>query len=216
MIFKNRSEAGRLLAKRLAEYKLNPLNTFIVGILRGGIVVALEVAKFLKAPLEAVVIRKLGAPGNSELAIGATASFGPPVLDRWLIADLDVPNEYLKKEIFKKKREAKSLEKALGITFNKQKFRGKVIVLVDDGLATGQTVKAAGKLLRGMSAEKIILAVPCSSPDVVEQVKESFDEVISLVNNPDFSAVGQFYKDFSQVTNYEVKDLLERAEKKTQ
>lgn len=215
MIFKNRSDAGKALAKSLVAHKLNPPETFIVGIPRGGVVVAFEVAKFLKIPMETVVIRKLGAPLNSELAIGATASFGPPVLDRWLIADLGVSNEYLKKEVLRKRREARSLEKTLGIVFDEKRFRRKTVLLVDDGLATGQTVKAAAKMLKEMGAEKIVLAVPCASPDVIEQVKGSFDEIISLETRVDFSAVGQFYKDFSQVTNDEVKELLERAKEKT-
>jgi putative phosphoribosyl transferase len=211
MIFKNRSDAGLMLARSLANYKFDSQKTIIVGIPRGGIVTAFEVSKFLKIPLETVVIKKLGAPGNSELAIGATASFGLPILDRWLIADLGVSAGYLKKEIIRKRREAKSLERDLGITFDENRFKGKVVVLVDDGLATGQTVKAAGKLLKEMGVAKIILAVPCASEEVIEQVRDNFDDVLSLETRSDFSAVGQFYKDFDQVSTGDVKELLERG-----
>ncbi len=208
MIFKNRREAGELLARRLSKLKLSPSKTLIVGIARGGVVVADAIAKRLSLPLGVIVIKKLGAPTNPELAIGAVASHGEAVLDHWLIGDLAVSADYLKKEILKKKKEARSREKFLGIGNSEAKFRGKTVVVVDDGLATGQTAKAASKILKQFSARSLILAVPCAAPSTLVQVEGDYDRVICLDVSSDFEAVGQFYSDFRPVSDEEVKQLL--------
>src|SRR3989344_1039148 len=139
MVFANRSEAGELLAREFKKRNLNFSQTLIIAIPRGGILVAGEIAAALNSALTVLVIKKLGAPNNRELAIGATASFGKPVLDRWLIADLNVSGDYLKKETVTKKKEAKAREKFLGVETDPERFRGRVVIVVDDGLATGQT-----------------------------------------------------------------------------
>ncbi len=208
MVFANRKEAGELLALEFKKRNLNSSQTLIVAVPRGGILVAKEIAAVFNFPLTVLVIKKIGAPNNSELAIGATASFGKPVLDRWLIADLNVSGDYLKKETVTKKKEAKAREKFLGVETDPERFRGRVVIVVDDGLATGQTAKLAAKVLRTFGVRKLILAVACAAPSVIEEMKKEYDEVICLQISPEFMAVGQFYRDFSPVEDEEVKEIL--------
>jgi len=207
MVFANRQEAGELLAKKLGILKINPKKAVVAGIARGGVAVAGVIARKLGIPLTAVVIKKLGAPYNPELAIGATASFGKPVLDRWLIADSLVSKEYLKGEVLKKRREAARREKFLGISsFD---YSEKDVIVVDDGLATGQTARAAAKVLKNLGANRLILAVPCASPSTLDLVGGDYDEVVCPVVDPELVAVGQFYSDFSEVSDSEVKRILQ-------
>lgn len=207
MTFRNREQAGELLADKVVKLKLDHSEVLVVAIPRGGVIVARAVARRLSAPLKVLVIKKLGAPHNSELAIGATASFGKPVLDQWMIRDLKIDRDYLKQEVIKKKREAAVREKLLGASVLVGNVVGKTVVVADDGLATGQTARAAARILRQSGAKKIILAVPCSPPSTLEAVRESFDEVICLVKE-EFGAVGEFYEDFSEVGEEEVREVL--------
>ena len=209
MVFANRQQAGEILAEELATHKLNPKKTIIAGIPRGGMVVANSISERLGIPLTAVVIKKLGAPNNAELAIGAVAAHGEPVLDQWLIKDLGVETDWIKKEIKKKKREAQKREKYLGVSLETDKFRGKTVIIVDDGLATGQTARAAAKIIK-VGAAKIILAVPCASPSTIDLVKDEFAKVICLEVDRNLMAVGQFYRDFGEVSDEEVREILRR------
>ncbi len=211
MIFQDRREAGELLAKELLKKKLVGSKFLVASIPRGGVVVGNEIASKLKLAHTVLVVKKLGAPYNSELAIGATASFGRPVLDRWLIRDLSVSRDYLKKETATKKKEARSREKLLGISLNGAKFKGKSVIVADDGIATGQTMKMAAKILRQFGTSRIILAVGCMPSANVEEVKKDFDEVICPCVSSDFMAVGQFYRDFRKVEDAEVKDILDES-----
>lgn len=208
MIFENREHAGQILSQELAKLKLDPQKSIIAAVPRGGVVVGKVIAERLAIPLTAIVIKKLGAPANPELAIGATASHGVAVLDHWLIGDLGVSGDYLKREIRKKRREAQAREKFLGVKLSEDLFRDKDLVVVDDGLATGQTARAAAKTIRRFGPKRLILAVPCASPSTIEQVKEDYDEVICLETSPDLFAVGQFYRNFSPVEDREVKEIL--------
>ena len=208
MIFKDRKHAGILLARRLLKFKLNFKNTIVAAIPRGGVAVGLEVADLLNAAIFPLVIKKIGAPQNPELAIGACASFGKPVWDRWLIADLNISADYLKKELLNKKREALAREKFLNVRISPAKFKDKQVIIVDDGLATGQTVIAASKIIRGFGPKELILAVPCGSPSVIEKVSKDYDKVICVFQTADYWAVGQFYRDFQPVTDEEVKEML--------
>jgi predicted phosphoribosyltransferase len=208
MIFDDRYQAGELLAKKLSKLRLDPQKTVIFAIPRGGIIVGWAISQLLKIPLTCIVIKKLGAPTNSELAIGATAAFGKPVLDRWLIGDLKISPAYLKGEIVKKRKEAQLREKFLGCKISATQFKSKNIIVCDDGLATGQTARAAVRIIKTFSPKKVILAVPCGSPSVVTSMKEEYDKVICLAERVDFWAVGQFYNDFRPIEDEEVLGIL--------
>lgn len=207
-MYKNRTDAGKLLAKHVARLKLDPLTSVIAAIPRGGVAVGAEIANKLKIPLSVLVVKKLGAPNNPELAIGATASFGTPVLDQWLIRQLNVSKDYLHGELLNKKREAKNREDFLGVQFKPSMFCDKNVIVVDDGIATGQTVKAVARIAKKFKPKKLILAVGCASPSVLESLKEDYDEIVCPVVTEDFMAVGQFYEDFRQVEDEEVKLIL--------
>ena len=208
MIFENRRQAGEILTKKLSKLKLKAQNSVICAIPRGGVLVAKQTAQKLKIPLKVIVIKKLGAPTNPELAIGAVASFGKPVIDRLLTKDLGVNPNYIKKEVYNKKREARVREKFLGIKLEPKDFENKLVVVVDDGLATGQTAKMAAKILRQFNAAKLILAVPCGATSVVNEMAKDYDQVVCSEVRDDFMAVGQFYRDFRPVEDSEVKELL--------
>lgn len=207
MTFRDREQAGELLADEIAKLKLDPFEVVVAAIPRGGVVVGRALSRRLSVPLRVLVIKKLGASHNPELAIGATASFGKPVLDQWMIRDLKIDRDYLKQEVIKKKREAAAREKLLGASVLVGNVAGKTVVVADDGLATGQTARAAARILRQGGAGKIILAVPCSPPSTLASVKESFDEVICLAQE-EFGAVGEFYEDFSEVGEEEIRTIL--------
>lgn len=209
MLFANRQEAGELLTPEIKKLAIDPTSAIVAAIPRGGVVVADVICRQLAIPLAVLVIKKLGAPYNPELAIGAVASHGEAVLDRWLIRDLKVTSEWLKKEIKTKRREAQGREKFLQVELTGEKFKDKTVIVVDDGLATGQTARAAAKILKKFGAAKLILAVPCAPPSTVEAVEDEYDQVIVLSKSEEFMAVGQFYRDFRPVDDQEVKKLLD-------
>lgn len=213
MVFENREHVGRLLAVELSKLKLDKKSTVVAAIPRGGVAVGVVIAKELALLLTALVVKKLGAPTNQELAIGAIGSFGTPVLDRWLIAELGVRRDWLKREIRTKKREAAAREKFLGVTPSEDLFGDKVVIVVDDGLATGQTAKAAAKILRQLAASKLILAVPVAAPSTIDLLRSDFDQIVCLVEDPNLTAVGQYYRDFRPVEDEEVKKILSRNER---
>lgn len=208
MIFKDRKHAGELLADEISKLKLDLSDAAVAAIPRGGIVVGAAVAERLAVPLTALVVKKLGAPTNPELAIGAVGSHGPPVLDRWMISELSVTSDWLKKETRTKKREAAAREKFLGISTGEEEFVGKVVIVVDDGLATGQTAKAAAKILRQRGVMRLVLAVPCATPYTIDYLKDDFDQIVCLVRDPNLEAVGQYYRDFRSVEDEEARAIL--------
>ena len=208
MIFSDRIHAGQVLSQKLRNIKIDAKNAIVVAIPRGGVVVGAQIAKILKLSIFPLVIKKLGAPNNSELAIGATVSFGKPVLDRWLIADLNVSYDYIKKESLNKRREAKAREKFLGVRIEPERFKDKTIIVVDDGLATGQTAKMAAKVLTQFDVKRLILAVGCAPTSVIEIMKKEYAVVVCPEIRDDFMAVGQFYRDFRPIDDEEVKQLL--------
>lgn len=206
-MFRDRLQAGLLLAQRLTEYK-DSKETVVLGIPRGGIVVAKKVADELKVPLDIVVTRKIGAPGQEELAIGAIGPQGFKVLDQDLISRLGVEEEYINKKV---EEERKKLEERIKIYRTGRRdlnLVGKTVILVDDGIATGATVEAAINYLREMEAKRVVLAVPVAPTDSLEKLEELVDELIALETPKDFFAVGQFYKNFPQVTDEEVIQFL--------
>lgn len=210
MIFENRYYAGEILAKQLLKLKLQKENSLIAAIPRGGVVVASAIQDSLGISMFPLVIKKIGAPHNPELAIGAVASIGKPVLDLWFIKDLDVPRQYLAREIAKKRKEALEREKFLNVSISDKNFEEKDVVIVDDGLATGQTAKAAARIIRKFNPRRLILAVACASPSVIIDLKKVYDEIICPEISVGLVAVGQFYRDFRPVEDQEVKEILSR------
>lgn len=206
--FLDREEAGFLLGELLKDRGILK-DVLVFGIPRGGVVVAYHAAKVLGSKLDIVSVKKLTAPQNLELAIGAVGPNGKPVLDKDLIEALGVSKEYLKIEIKTKRKEAKERESFFRGGRPKFDIFGKDVVIIDDGVATGATVKAAGNLLRGEKPTRLILATPVVAKKRMEELKDVFDNIVALLIPNDFSAVGQFYRNFTPVSDEEVKRLLE-------
>lgn len=206
--FSDRSEAGRRLAQRLLKYKGK--DAVVLAIPRGGVVVAVEVASALEAPLDVVIPRKIGAPENPELAIGAVGPGGEVVINEAVRSELGVPDSYIAAEVQRQLAEIDRRERLyLG---DRQPFpiEGKIAILVDDGLATGYTAIAAARSVRARNPQKIALAVPVAPPDTCERLSKEVDEIICLETPELFFAVGQFYADFTQVSDVEVVEILKR------
>lgn len=208
MIFKNRREAGRKLAEKLKKYA-GQKDVLILGLPRGGVIVAAEVASSLQSHLDIVAPRKLGAPDNEELAIGAVSEDGRPILDENIIKMLAVSKKYLKEQIKKAKAESERRLKLYRGDRQKLKIKNKTVIIIDDGIATGATMRAAITSCRKKQAKKIIVAVPVSARDTFKKIKEEADEVISLQLPIYFGAVGQFYKEFPQTEDREVIKILQ-------
>lgn len=205
-MWRDRREAGRYLAEALKEFKNK--DVLVLAIPRGGVVVGDEVATALNAALDVVVPRKIGAPFNPELAIGAIAADGSKVLDQNLIQRLDVSEEYLKKEIERQTEEIKRRISEYRGGRSPLEIEEKTVILVDDGVATGATTLAAIKYLRNKKPAQIILAIPVGPPDTVEKLKKEVDRLICLSIPSLFYAVGQFYEQFEQTTDQEVVDII--------
>jgi putative phosphoribosyl transferase len=209
MKFEDRQEAGKQLAKSLKKYGKNSV---CLAIPRGGVVVGVEVAKALKCSLDLIIIRKLGAPGNPELAIGATTSKGGLVVDRDLIESLGVNQHYLHAEHLKQLAEARRREK-LYIKGKSPEIIGKTAILVDDGIATGATIEAAINAIKEELPEKIVVATPVAPPSTVERLKKLVDDVVVVSTPEPFFAIGEFFVDFPQVSDEEVIRNLEEVNK---
>lgn len=208
MMFRNRAEAGQKLAQPLSKYKSHP-DTIVIGLPRGGVVTAYEVAKALSLPLDVTCPRKIGAPFQPELAIGAITETGEGIFDESLIQRFNISQDYIHRTVAQEKSIAKRRLEMYRKNRSKIPLEGKIAILVDDGLATGATMKAAIKSIRAEGADKIVVAVPVSPGDTLEEIKELADEVIALDTPFFFQAVGQFYEDFSQTEDDEVIALLQ-------
>jgi predicted phosphoribosyltransferase len=206
MLFKDRKEAGRKLGEALQQYK-GAKNGLVLGLPRGGVVVAGEVARLLALPLDVIVPRKIGAPHNPELAIGAIAG-SVVLLDRGMVETLGVSDVYIQEAVKHEKIEA---ERRLSL-FRKEKpepeFGGKILIVVDDGIATGSTMKASIAYLKKAKTAKIVAAVPVGPPDTIQELKQEVDEVVCLYTPASFYAVGQFYETFPQTSDEEVIRIL--------
>ncbi|HEX7456318.1 MAG TPA: phosphoribosyltransferase family protein [Candidatus Nanoarchaeia archaeon] len=207
MRLESREEAGKLLTKKLKKYSKDCL---VLAVPRGGVVVAAEIAKAFSCPLEVIITRKLGAPGNPELAIGATTSKGGIVLDRDLIDKLGITQDYVHSEHVKQLAEARRREK-LYVKGKQLDLDGKTVILVDDGIATGATIEAAIYAVREGRPAKIILAVPVAPPQTVGRLKDLVDDFIVLATPEPFWAIGEFYSYFPQVSDEEVIKLLKKT-----
>lgn len=210
MLFRDRPDAGRRLAERLHHYAGRP-DVVVLALPRGGVPVAAEVARSLGAPLDVFLVRKLGLPGNEELAMGAIASGGSRVLNRSLLDRLHVPTQTVDAVALREQRELERRERAYRGTTPPPTLRGKTVILVDDGLATGATMRAAAAALRAQDPSRIVVAVPVAAPSSCEEFSDVVDEVVSVETPEPFLAVGQWYEDFSQTEDDEVHRLLEQS-----
>ncbi len=206
-MFKDREEAGQKLAKELTAYLKDP-NALVVGLARGGVVIAAAIAKTLEIPLDLILVRKIGAPGNEELALGAVADVGEPVLNDEIISLLGVSEDYLVRETERQRvviaeRKSHYLKKR-----TPPKVEGKKVILVDDGIATGASMKVAIIAMRSENPALIHLAVPTASPRAIEEISPLVDQTLCLVSPQHFQAVGAFYEQFDQVTDDEIINLL--------
>lgn len=211
MRFRDRRQAGQLLAERL-EFLMGHKDLLVLGVPRGGVVVAAEIAQALAATLEVFIARKLGAPQNPELAIGAVASSGEVVLDQRLISALGVPHAYLEAETSRQRAEIQRRMKAYRGNRLAPDFRGKKVILTDDGVATGATMRAAIQALKAEDLSELIVALPVGPPDTIQELAETVDRMICLHTPTFFWAVGGFYTDFRQTSDAEVIQLLQGGE----
>jgi putative phosphoribosyl transferase len=211
MMFRNREEAGRLLAGRLAHLKGE--EAVVLALPRGGVPVALPVARALGASLDLMLVRKLGAPGQPELGIGAVVEGTPPetVLNEDIIRALGVSREHIEREVEAALREI-ARRRALYLRGRSRvPLRGRSVVLVDDGIATGGTVRVALQALARLGAGRRILAVPVAPADVARALRSSCEEAVFLAAPEEFGSVGSYYEDFGQLTDAEVIALLDQA-----
>ncbi|MBU1198067.1 phosphoribosyltransferase [Candidatus Micrarchaeota archaeon] len=206
-MFRDRRNAGAMLAAQLIRYSGKP-GVIVFGIPRGGVVVAKVVADSLHLPLKGFVVRKLGAPGNPELAIGAVSHDGKPYWNEDVLRFLSVSSDYKITVLKKEFEEVRRRMKAFGIT-DSTEVTGQTVIAVDDGIATGATLKAAIDCWRHQGPCKIIVAVPVCSPDTAKEFRSMADEFICLETPSHFASVGQFYERFSQTMDEEVCALLE-------
>lgn len=210
MIFKDRQDAGKQLSEKLAHYKDNP-NTIVLGLPRGGVVVAFEIAQALHLPMDIIVPRKIGAPGNPELAIGAITEDGESIFDERMILDYGISQDYLANERQKEKQEALRRLHLYRGTRPPLRLENKIAILVDDGIATGATMRAAIKSAKAKGSLKIIVAIPTAAKDSLEKIKKEANEILCLDTPPLFFAIGEFYQDFPQIEDKEVIDLMGQA-----
>ena len=210
MLFRNRTHAGRVLAGMLEGYS-NRDDLLVLALPRGGVPVAFEIANALHVPLDVFLVRKLGVPGQEELAMGAIATGGIRVLNHELVKYLGVPDRVIDSATAAEQAELDRREQAYRGTREAPDVRGRIVILVDDGLATGSTMRAAVAALRQQKPARIIVAVPVAAASTCQEFREEVDEIICATTPDPFYGVGQWYEDFSQTTDEEVRDLLKRA-----
>ena len=208
--FANRAEAGRFLAKKLLQY-LDRDDVIVLGLPRGGVPVAYEVARALRVPLDVFVVRKLGVPGFEELAVGAIASGGVRVINEDVARALPNVDEIIEAVTAREREEVERREQSYRDGRPSPALTGKTVILIDDGLATGATMRAAVKALRQRDVARIVVAAPVGAPETCRELAHEADEIICATAPEYFQAVGQYYDDFAQTTDDEVRDLLSRA-----
>jgi putative phosphoribosyl transferase len=208
--FRDRREAGRLLGAALAAYANRP-DVLVLALPRGGVPVAYEVARALGAPLDVFLVRKLGVPGQAELAMGAIASGGVRVINDELVRALRIPDYMIEAIVAKEQQELARRERLYRGDRPPPDVRGRTVILVDDGLATGSTMYAAVTALRQQQPARIVVAVPIAAPETCDELSGEVDDIVCAVTPQPFHAVGLWYEDFSQTTDEEVRDLLAQA-----
>jgi putative phosphoribosyl transferase len=212
LMFKDRVDAGRLLAMQLKEYANQP-DLLVLGLPRGGAHVAFEVARAPKAPLDVFLVRKLGTPGHEELAMGAIASGDVRILNDMVVKGLNIGNEAINQVTERELKELQRRERQYRGDSPRPELHNRTVILIDDGLATGTTMRAAAIALRQQQPARIIVAVPVAAPETCDEFRDLVDEVVCAVTPRRLYAVGLWYEDFSQTSDDEVIELLERSRK---
>jgi putative phosphoribosyl transferase len=209
-IFTDRRAAGVELASRLKGYR-DAEGVIVLALPRGGVVTGSEVASYLNCHLDVIIVKKIGFPGQPEFAIGAVSETGTVALNEHVISSYGVSKKYVEEEVSRQKDE---IERRVSLYREGQRIpdlKNKKIILIDDGVATGASMKAAISTLKEENVEKLIVAVPVAPPDTVMELEQMVDELVCLEAPADFMAVGAYYQDFTQITDEEVIDILERV-----
>jgi predicted phosphoribosyltransferase len=209
-LFKDRVDAGKRLAKELSKYASRS-DVLILALPRGGVPVAFEVAKALNVRMDVFIVRKLGVPGYEELAMGAIASDNIRVLNKDVVKSFNIPEQVIERVAANELKELERRERTYRGDRPKLELSNKIIILIDDGLATGATMRAAAAAVKTKSPAKIVIAVPTAARDTCEAFGKEVDEIICIATPEPFYGVGAWYGDFSQTTDKEVCDLLEKA-----
>lgn len=213
MIYKDRSDAGRQLAERLSHYRGKP-DTIVLGLPRGGVTVAFEITRALNLPLDVLIVRKIGFPGNPELGVGAISETGALALNEDIIAAYGVDREYLARETGRQQEEIARRKVLFRGGEGLPPLAGKTVILVDDGVATGATVKAAVTTLKQEKLARLVIALPVASQEAEATIRRMVDEWVCLQTPPGFMAVGDYYYDFTQVEDTEVVAMLKESREK--
>jgi putative phosphoribosyl transferase len=211
-LLKNRVEAGKQLASAL---KTASKDAIVLAVPRGGVIVGFEVAKALGIPLDVIVTKKIGAPDNPELAIGAVAEDGTFFVDEDLVRRLGVPEEYITAEVERQRQEIQRRLIRYRGNVPYPSLKNREVIVVDDGVATGSTLKAALRLVRSKGAQAVTVAIPVGPADTIRELEKLADRVVYLHTPEPFYAIGQFYVDFTQTSDEEVTDLLKRIKEKS-
>ena len=211
--FQNRTEAGQLLAAELMVYADRP-DVIVLGLPRGGVPVACEVATALRAPLDVFVVRKLGTPGQPELAMGAIASGGVRVINDEVVRESGIPMDVIDAVAEEEGRELRRRELAYRGSHSEPEVRGKTVLLIDDGVATGSTMRAAIRALNSQQPARLVVAVPTAAGSTCRELRTEADEFVALMTPEPFHGVGEWYEDFSQTSDGEVTELLSRARRR--
>lgn len=208
--FRDRREAGKLLATKLSTFA-NQHDVLVLALPRGGVPVAFEIAKALHAPLDVLVVRKLGVPGQEELAMGAIAAGGVRILNNDVLQFMNIPDELIDKISSYEQHELERRERLFRGDRPPYTIPGYTVILVDDGIATGATMHSAVAALRQLEPARIVIAVPTAAPSTCDEFANEVDEIVCLIRPEPFIAVGYWYRQFSQTSDEEVRDLLEQA-----
>lgn len=210
MLFRDRKHAGQILAARLSRYH-GVSNLLVCALPRGGVVVGFQVAEVLNAPLDVLVVRKLGVPGQEELAMGAIASGGIRVLRGDVIESLGISPKVIQAVTAKEKHELARRESVYRGHAFPLKIRARTVILVDDGIATGSTISAAASAIREQQPKQLVIAVPVAPQSTCLDLESQADQIVCVAQPQSFRAIGEYYEDFRQISDDEVRDLLQRA-----
>ena len=208
--FSDRRQAGRVLAEHLMHYSGRD-DVIVLALPRGGVPVGFEVAQRLDAALDVFLVRKLGVPGHEELAMGAIASGGVLVLNESVVRGLGIPQKLIDQAARQEQAELERRERAYRGDRPIPQIAGRIAILIDDGLATGASMRAAAAALRKLNPARVVVAVPAAAPETCDEFRSEVDEIVCAITPDPFYAVGAWYEDFSQTTDEEVRELLQRA-----